>query len=361
MHTDTLPAAIAEADAWKWRAFLARTLEADGLFVVAVRTTGIYCRPSCPARKPKPENVTFFTLNREAEAAGFRPCKRCRPDAPSRSQTETALVETACRTIEAAERAPSLAELAADAGLSQAHFHRLFRRIAGTTPKAYAKALRERREGAALEAAFEAGQSVTAAIHEAGYECTARFYEGATERLGMAPKARLGGGSGETVHVAVVPCWLGLALIGATARGVCLLRFGEDEATLRAGLAKALPKARIETGGADFEALLAAVLARIERPESTEELPLDIQGSLFEQQVWTALRTIPAGETRSYSQLAAQIGRPDAVRAVASACGRNPVAVLNPCHRVVAKSGKLAGYAWGIERKAALLARERKK
>lgn len=347
---------IKAADAWKWQAFEKRDASQDGAFVVAVRTTRIYCRPSCPARRPKPENVLFFDLNREAEAAGYRACKRCCPNEISTAQAQTAAVERACRMIEMTARAPKLDDLASSAGLSPYHFHRLFKRITGTTPKGYAKGLRERRESEAL--ASQDSNGVTDAIFAAGYETTGRFYDGATERLGMAPQAYRSGGKGQAIRYGTARCWLGRVLVAATDKGICAVRFGDDEFAMVEDLARSFPKAEMFAGDQEFAATVASVVDQIERPQEAAELSLDIQGTLFEQQVWAALRAIPCGETRSYSDVAAEIGRPTAVRAVAQACARNPVAVLTPCHRVVAKSGALSGYRWGPERKAKLLARE---
>jgi len=348
--------AIEQADAWKWQAFEQRDAGQDGAFVVAVRTTGIYCRPSCPARRPKPENVLFFDLNREAEAAGFRPCKRCRPNEISTAQAQAAAVERACRIIEMTARAPRLDELAAIAGLSPFHFHRLFKRMTGTTPKGYARGLRERREARALASSETRG--VTDAIYAAGYETTGRFYDGATERLGMTPQTYRRGGDGQVIRYGTAACWLGRVLVAATDKGICAVRFGDDDHTMIEDLARRFPQASWIAGDQAFAKTVARVVEQIERPHQAAELPLDIQGTLFEQQVWAALRAIPCGETRSYSDIASEIGRPTAVRAVAQACARNPVAVLTPCHRVVAKSGALSGYRWGSERKAKLLARE---
>ncbi len=342
-------------DATKRRAIADRDPASDGAFVFAVTTTGVYCRPSCPSRRPRPEHVRFFDLPRQAEAAGFRPCRRCRPDQVSLRQRHAAAVETACRRLETAEEEPSLAALAAAAGLSPHHFHRVFKRATGITPKAYAQALRERRVAGALA---RPGARVTHAVHAAGYGSAARFYEGAGARSGMAPRAAAAGGEGETVRFAIADSWLGRVLVAATVRGVCAVHLGDDDDALEAELARRFPAARHERGDVDLGPLVAAVLARIERPATAEELPLDICGTAFEHRVWQALRAIPPGETRSYAEIAAAIGRPGAQRAVARACAANPVAVLTPCHRVVRRDGGLAGYRWGTARKARLLGRE---
>lgn len=344
------------ADAWKWHALETRDPACDGAFVFAVRSTGVYCRPSCPSRRPKPANVVFFDLNRQAEAAGFRPCKRCRPTEVSPTQIRVAAVERACRLIETAERQPALAELAAVAGLSPHHFHRQFKAATGLTPKAYAKALRDRRAAAALAVGGPGG--VMRAVFEAGFGSAARLYDRAADRFGMAPKTLAAGGVGETIRARVAESWLGPVLVAATARGVCAVRFGDDAAGLLAGLRRTFPRAEIVDGDAAFADLVARVLVRIDRPADSTELPLDIQGTLFQQKVWAALNAIPAGETRTYAEVAAAVGQPGAARAVGNACAANPLAVLTPCHRCRRGDGGLGGYAWGTSRKARLLARE---
>jgi AraC family transcriptional regulator of adaptative response/methylated-DNA-[protein]-cysteine methyltransferase len=351
----TAPAdAPATGPGWKWRAVAERDAEADGAFVFAVRTTGVYCRPSCPSRRARPENIFFFDLAREAEAAGFRPCKRCRPTELSLQQARALAIEAACRTIEAAETPPSLSALAEAAGLSRYHFHRTFRAVTGVTPKAYAGQVRERRAAATLR---DSG-GVTRAIYDAGYDSASRFYDGAKERLGMAPKTFRRGGEGEAIRSAIAESSLGLVLVAATERGICAVRFGDDQEALEAELHGLFPKARHLPADRAFSELARAVIARIEQPEAALELPLDIQGTLFEQRVWAALRAIPTGETRSYGAVAAAIGQPTAARAVARACAANPVAVLTPCHRVVPAVGGLGGYRWGSARKGELLRRE---
>ncbi len=341
------------------RAVLERDAEADGAFVFAVRSTGIYCRPSCPSRRPKLGNILLFDLPREAEEAGFRPCRRCRPNELSLRQKRSFAVEAACRTIEAADKPPPLAALAKAAGQSPHHFHRVFREITGVTPKAYAATVRERRLARTLQAG-EAG-GITRAILDAGYDSTSRFYEGARERLGMNPRTFRRGGEGETIRSAVAPSSLGLVLVAATARGICAVRFGDDPKALEAELRALFPKARHVPADAAFEDLVRRVVARIEQPASAEELPLDIQGTLFEQRVWKALRAIPLGETRSYGEIAREIGAPRAARAVGRAVGANPVAVLVPCHRLLPASGELGRYHWGSDRKKALLEREKRR
>lgn len=341
---------------WRWRAIAARDGQFDGVFVFAVRSTGVFCRPSCPSRRPKPENVVFFDLNRDAEAAGFRPCKRCRPLEMSSAQKQKALIEQACRLMETAEEPYSLPQLGAAVGLSPHHLHRQFKKITGVTPKAYAKALRERRVAASLQDRH--CYSVTEAIYSAGYQSATRFYDGAKDRLGMMPRTVIAGGEGENIYTAVVGCWLGKALIAATDRGVCAVRFGDDADALLDGLRKTYPNANIVTAETELADVIAEIVAAIEQPVDAIDLPLDIQGTLFQQKVWAELRRIPAGETRSYAQVAAAIGAPKSARAVGTACGANPVAIITPCHRCLRGDGGLGGYRWGVDRKSRLLAQE---
>lgn len=330
-------------------AFAARDRIQDGAFVVAVRTTGIYCKPSCPARRPRPENVAFFPDGAAARAAGYRPCLRCRPDDAARDREA---VERALALIaETEEPPPLLADLAAAVGYSPQHFQRLFRRETGVSPAAYARALRAGR----LVAALQEETSVTQAIYDAGYGASSRAYADAGERLGMAPATWRAGGAGETIRHAVVPTSLGPLLVAATERGLCRIAFDEDAAMLRARF----PRATIVEGDFTFAGMVEAVVALVDDPSRPADLPLDVRGTAFQQAVWQALRAIPAGETRTYTQVAAMAGRPAAVRAAGTACGDNGLAVLIPCHRVLRGDGSLGGYAYGLERKKALLAREK--
>lgn len=328
-------------------AFVARDRAWDGRFVVAVSSTGIYCRPSCPARRPRPENTHYMRDNAEAEAAGYRPCKRCRPDEAAR---DVAAVARAAELIAAEGPAPCLADLADEVGYSPSHFQRVFARATGLSPAAYARALRARRAGEVLSGA----DSVTDAIYDAGFSGPSRFYEGMAGRLGMAPSAWRDGGRGVTIRWASVPTTLGPMLVAATERGVCRLSFGEGREALEARF----PHARLEEGGEDFAQLLQRVIAAVERPGATQDIPLDVAGTAFQERVWRELRRIPAGETRSYAQLAAAAGNPRATRAAGSANGANNVAVLIPCHRVVRSDGSLGGYAYGPDIKRELLRRE---
>ncbi|MBB4154639.1 AraC family transcriptional regulator of adaptative response/methylated-DNA-[protein]-cysteine methyltransferase [Sphingomonas jinjuensis] len=331
-----------------WTAFATRDRSADGRFVVAVHTTGIYCKPSCPARRPKRENVTFYKDGAEAIAAGYRACRRCLPDDVAR---DTAAVAHATRLL-AAEDAPSLDVLAAAVGYAPHHFHRLFKRATGVTPAAYARAHRAERAADALAV----GTSVTEAIYMAGYAAPSRFYADAAPRLGMTPGTRRRGGTGETIRWTVADTSLGPLLIAATQRGLCRVAFDEDGSAL----AIRFPHATIEPGDESLAGLAEAVVATVESPDRDAALPLDVRGTAFQEAVWQALTTIPPGDTLSYGELAARAGHPGAVRAVGSACGANPVAVVVPCHRALRSDGSPGGYAWGLDRKAALLDRERR-
>jgi AraC family transcriptional regulator of adaptative response/methylated-DNA-[protein]-cysteine methyltransferase len=343
-----------DSDAAKWSAVVRRDGAADGAFYYSVRTTGVYCRPSCGSRAANRRNVAFFETRGEAEAAGFRACRRCRPDEPALTERHAALVAAACRSIEAAESPPNLDELAATAGMSRYHFHRTFKAITGVTPKAYANAHRARRVRDTLREA----PSVTAAMFDAGFNSNARFYAGAGEMLGMAPATYRAGGASETIRYAVRECSLGVVLVAATAKGVCAIALGDDADVLARDLQARFSRAQLVAGDADFERLIATVVALVEAPDHRAELPLDIRGTVFQQRVWEALRAIPVGATASYSEIARRVGAPTAVRAVAQACAANPIAVVIPCHRVVRSDGGISGYRWGVARKRALLGRE---
>ena len=331
-----------------WRAVLARDRGADGRFVTGVFTTGIYCRPSCAARHPKRENVRFFADGSAAREDGLRPCLRCLPDDVTR---EAAALDRAFALLREAEEAPSLDAVAAAAGYSPHHFHRLFRRATGVTPAAYFRNLRSRR----AEAALAANGKITDAIYDAGYSGPARFYAEAKGRLGMTPSAWRDGGRGETIRWATAETDLGTMLVAATGKGICRLSFDEGEQALR----RRFPNAAIEHGGAEMADLVARVVAAVNAPGKPHDLPLDVRGTAFQEAVWRELTRIPPGETRTYAQIAAAVGRPGAVRAAGSANGANNVAVLIPCHRVVRTGGALGGYAYGLDRKARLLERER--
>ena len=330
-----------------WAAFERRDRSCDGRFVGAVKTTGIYCKPSCPARHPKCEHVTFYRSGAEARAAGYRACLRCKPDAVGRDRIAVA---NAVALIEAAEDAIPLDDLAARVGYAPHHFHRLFKRATGVTPAAYFRGLRATRAAAALRH----GARVTDAIYDAGYSAPSRFYDGGAKRLGMTPSVWAKGGAGVTVRWTIADTSLGKLLIAATDKGLCRVAFDDDAL----GLARHFPKAEIVAGGAALAQLAARVVESVESPERDRDLPLDVRGTAFQEAVWQALREIPAGETRTYAELAAAAGNPRAVRAAGTACGRNHVAVVVPCHRARRSGGGIGGYAYGVDRKRALLARE---
>ncbi len=338
----------------RWQKVVARDRAADGDFVYAVRTTGVYCRPSCAARPAKPENVAFFAGPAEAEAAGFRACRRCTPNAASLAEQHAATVEKACRAIETAEAMPSLKALAGSVGMSPYHFHRVFKAVTGLTPKAYATAHRDSR---AKEQLARAG-SVTEAIYDAGFHSSGRFYATSNAVLGMTPTAYRAGGVDTEIRFALAQCSLGAILVAASDRGICAITLGDDPETLARELQDRFPNANLIGGDAEFEALVARVVGFVEAPQLGLDLPLDVRGTAFQQRVWQALRAIPAGETASYRDIAERIGAPTAMRAVAGACAANAIAVAIPCHRVVRNDGALSGYRWGVERKRALLEKE---
>lgn len=344
-----------DAEAERWDAVRRRDRAMDGRFVYAVATTGVYCRPSCAARPARRENVSFFADPAAAARAGYRPCKRCRPDGPGRAEEQAAAIARACRLIEAAEAPPPLAELAEAVGLSRFHFHRLFKEATGLTPRGYAAA----RRAARLRDGLGAAGSVTEALYEAGFGSNGRFYEAAPAILGMRPTDWRDGGRDAEIRFALGQCALGAVLVAATAKGVCAISLGEDPAALLDEFQARFPKARLIGGDPEFEALVARAVALVEAPGAGgEALPLDIRGTAFQQRVWQALREIPAGTTTTYTELARRLGLPQAVRAVARACASNAIAVAIPCHRVVRQDGGLAGYRWGLARKQALIARE---
>jgi len=338
-----------------WSAVERRDRAADGTFVYSVRTTGVYCRPSCAARLPRRENVAFHQTCTDAERAGFRPCKRCRPNASTLAEVHAGAVARACRLIEEAEEAPSLEALARAAGMSRFYFHRVFKAVTGVTPKAYAAGHRGKR----VREELSSGESVTEAIYGAGFNSNGRFYAAAPGLLGMTPTQFRSGGRGNVIRFAVGECSLGAILVAATAKGVCAIEFGNDPEMLVRALQDRFPRAQLLGGDKAFERLVAEVVGFVEAPGRGLDLPLDIRGTAFQQQVWKAIRDIPAGSTASYRDLAKRIGAPKAVRAVAQACGANAIAVAIPCHRVVRTDGSTSGYRWGVERKRALLDREK--
>ena len=338
----------------RWADVVTRNSAAEGVFYYGVRTTGVYCRPTCPSRRPRPANVEFFATREAAEGAGFRPCKRCTPQQAALADLHAAKVAEACRLIEESEQAPDLRTLAENAGLSTFHFHRIFKAITGITPKAYATAHRAVRVRKELGKA----RSVTDAIYDSGFNSNGRFYESAGEVLGMTPGAWRAGGAATDIRFAVGECALGSILVARSKRGVCAILLGDDPEVLARELQDQFPKANLIGGDTDFEHVIATVVGFVEAPGVGLELPLDVRGTAFQQRVWQALRQIPAGATASYSEIAERIGAPGAARAVAAACASNTLAVAIPCHRVIRNDGKLSGYRWGVERKRELLRRE---
>lgn len=340
----------------RWQAVVARDPASDGKFFYSVETTGVYCRPSCAARLARPENVRFHATCADAEQAGFRPCKRCKPNQPPLAEQHAAKVAEICRLIENAETLPSLEELANHAGLSSYHFHRVFKAATGLTPRAYATAHRARR----IRNELSRGGTVTAAIFDAGYNSNGRFYAQSDEVLGMTPSIYRAGGANTDVRFAIGECSLGTILVASSARGVCAILLGDDPDGLARELQDKFPRANLIGGDPAFERIVAKVIGFVEAPRLGLDLPLDVRGTAFQQRVWQALTKIPAGSTASYAEVAKQIGAPRAMRAVAQACAANAIAVAIPCHRVVKSDGALSGYRWGVARKQALLDREAK-
>jgi len=338
----------------RWAAITARDPQADGQFYYGVRTTGVYCRPSCPSRRARPENVELFDSRDAAERAGFRACRRCRPDGETLAGQQANWVAEACRIIDKSEEPPTLAALAAQVKVSPYYFHRTFKAIAGVTPKQYAAARRSER----LRSQLARSPSVTDAIYGAGYGSNGRFYEQADDVLGMTASSFRAGGADTVMRFAVGECSLGSILVAASARGICAILLGDDPDSLTHKLQDQFPQAELIGGDEQFEQLVAKVVGFVEAPRLGLDLPLDLRGTAFQQRVWQALRAIPAGSTASYREIAQRIGAPKSVRAVGQACGANHIAVAIPCHRVVRSDGDLSGYRWGIERKRSLLARE---
>jgi AraC family transcriptional regulator of adaptative response/methylated-DNA-[protein]-cysteine methyltransferase len=338
----------------RFQSIASRDRGSDGKFYYSVRTTGVYCRPSCGARLPLPSNVAFHETREEAERAGFRPCKRCKPDQPPLHERYAAKVADVCRAIEESESTPGLAELAKRAGLSPHHFHRVFKAVTGLTPREYGASHRARRAREVLKKSA----SVTEAIYDAGFNSSGRFYAAASGMLGMTPTDYREGGKDAEIRFAVGECSLGSILVAATAKGVCAILLGDDPDALVKDLQDRFPRAAFLGGDETFEAIVAKVVGFVEAPSLGLDLPLDVKGTAFQERVWKALRGIPSGETATYSQIAARIGAPSAGRAVAQACAANPLAVAIPCHRVVRRDGSLSGYRWGVARKEALLKKE---
>lgn len=355
MTTRTEMHAAAIVSDSRWAAVVARNPDADGTFFYAVATTGVYCRPSCPSRRARPENVAFYARAADAERAGFRPCRRCKPDQMSLAAQHATRVADVCRFIETSEHAPTLARLAKHSGMSAYHLHRIFKEITGLTPKAYATAHRAGR----IRQELGRSNTVTDAIYGAGYNSSGRFYEESNQVLGMTPTRYRAGGADTEIRFAIGECSLGSILVAQSDRGVCAILMGDDPDELVRDLQDRFPRAHLIGGDAEFEQRVAKVVGFVEAPGLGLDLPLDVRGTAFQQRVWQALREIPPGKTVSYTDIAHRIGAPESVRAVARACGANALAVAIPCHRVVRNDGALSGYRWGVERKRALLERER--
>ena len=351
--------AESEQQFWRssyWDAVTGRDRSMDGVFFYAVRTTGVYCRPSCPSRRPKPENVVFFRSRDGAERAGFRPCMRCKPERDIQTDGNSEIVEKVCRYIETHPDQPAtLGALSSAIGLSPFHLHRTFKALTGITPRAYA----DSRRLESLKAGLREGHSVTRSLYDAGYGSSSRLYERASLQLGMTPSRYRKQGSGVTIRYSIAETAVGRLLLAATARGICSIRFGSSETALEVALRREYPQAEIVRTDKQLASWVRAVRDRI-RGQSAGSLPLDIRATAFQRLVWEELRAIPSGATRSYGEIAKRIGQPRAARAVARACATNPVAVAIPCHRVVREDGALGGYRWGIQRKQKLLDLEKK-
>jgi AraC family transcriptional regulator of adaptative response/methylated-DNA-[protein]-cysteine methyltransferase len=354
MSSTTLELVQATESDPRWAAIIARDRAADGQFYYSVKTTGIYCRPSCAARPARPENVRFHATREEAEKAGFRPCKRCKPEQPSLLEQHAMTVAKVCRFIETSETVPDLEELAAYAGFSTYYFHHVFKSVTGLTPKAYATAQRVVR----IRNKLTRNDTITNAIYDAGYTSNSRFYEKSSQVLGMTPSNYRKGGANTDIRFAIGECSLGAILVAQSERGVCAIFLGDDPEGLVRDLQDRFPKANLIGGDNEFEQLVAQVVGFVETPAIGLELPLDIRGTAFQQRVWQALREIPVGSTISYTEIANRIGAPKSVRAVARACAANKLAVAIPCHRVVRIDGGISGYRWGVARKRALLEKE---
>ena len=343
------------ADDPRWMRIVARDKSADGQFWYSVATTRVYCRPSCASRTANPKNVRIHDTLQSARATGFRPCRRCNPERPPIEAENASLVAAACRMIEENETEPSLQWLAEASGRSPGHFHRVFKAITGVTPKEYAAAHRAKRVRRELSAA----NTVTEAIYDAGFNSSGRFYQVSNDVLGMTPSQYRAGGVNEEIRFALGQSSLGAILVASSKKGIASISLGDDPEELLRKLQDRFPKARLIGGDREYEVLVARVVALVEQPRTSLDLPLDVRGTAFQRRVWQALKRIPAGKTACYAEIARRIGAPNAVRAVAAACAANALAVAIPCHRIVRSDGSLSGYAWGVERKRALLDRER--
>ena len=343
-------------DAERWKAVVDREKSADGCFYYAVKTTGIFCRPSCSSKLPNRENVEYFLSCQDAQESGYRACKKCRPTGTTGKDEAEQKVIKACRIIEKSNPVPKLGDLAKEVGLSPYHFHRLFKKHVGVTPKQFASSHRSKR----FRDSLKSSESITEAFYEAGYSSSSGVYNKNQDHLSMKPKEYKAGGVGITIHYGIAECIFGWAIVAATDRGICSIEFGDNPAVLPQQLQDRFPKATVTKAGPGFARLIEEVVNFIKAPSDNFNLPLDIQGTAFQQQVWTLLRQIKPGQTMSYTEVAEKMGNPKAVRAVATACGANRLAVVIPCHRVISKDGKLSGYRWGVEKKKILLDNEKK-
>ena len=339
----------------RWNAVVGRDQSADGCFYYAVVTTGIFCRPSCTSKLPNRENVEYFISSQDAQASGYRPCKKCKPTGTTVKEEVEHKIIKACRIIENSNTVPKLVDLAKELELSPYYFHRLFKKIVGVTPNQFASNYRSQR----LRSCLKSGESITEAFYDAGFSSSSGAYNKNQDQLSMKPKEYRAGGVGLAIHYGVAECILGWIIVAATDRGICTIEFGDDPAMLPRQLQERFPQATIIKAGPGFTSLIEEVVKFIKAPHDNFNIPLDIQGTAFQQQVWSILRQIEPGQTMSYTEVAEQIGKPNAVRAVATACAANKLAVVIPCHRVISKDGKLSGYRWGVERKKMLLDNEK--
>lgn len=344
-----------DSDDRRWHAVANREQAADGSFYYGVKTTGVFCRPSCSSRLPNRENVEYFISCKEAQSAGYRPCKRCKPTGNSKNEEIEQKIISACRSIEQSNTPLKLKYLAEEAGLSPYHFHRLFKKLVGVTPKQYASNHRSQR----FRESLKLSESITDAIYNAGYSSSSGVYTKKRDHLAMKPKEYRAGGAGIIIHYGLAECMLGWVIVAATDRGICAIEFDDDPAVLPQKVQSRFPKARLEKAGLAFTHLLEEVVNFIKAPRDSFNIPLDIQGTAFQQRVWSVLQQIKPGETLSYTAVAEKIGNPNAFRAVATACASNKLAVVIPCHRVISKDGKISGYRWGVKRKKTLLDNER--
>jgi AraC family transcriptional regulator, regulatory protein of adaptative response / methylated-DNA-[protein]-cysteine methyltransferase len=346
-----------DSNSSRWQAVVDRDKAAEGCFYYAVVTTGIFCRPGCSSRLPNQGNVEYFETGAEAMRAGFRPCKRCNPTGETKDKEVEQKIVDVCRKIENSDKTIKLDTLAREAGLSSFHFHRLFKKIVGVTPKMYSsnhQSLRFREK-------LKSSKSITDAIFDAGYSSTSGAYSSKGDLLAMKPKEYRAGGRGVTIQYGVAECILGWVIVAATDRGICGIEFGDDVTVLVPQLQKRFPEAVLKEAGPGFKHVIEDVVQFVKVPTASFNLPLDIQGTVFQQKVWTILREIEPGKTMSYTEVAEKVGNPKAVRAVATACASNKIAVVIPCHRVISKAGKISGYRWGVTRKNDLLENEKKR